>query len=226
MPRRSFIRGAGLYFSSIFVLLACASAGATGKAIPDSQMAHVKLSDFTLNFAFPALRPSKDFGEVLLVSEIDLAQVVKPKTVFHGYWDGSRYKMLSVTGTLRIWMDVLPWPDAALSAPGCDAKLKALVDLELDLDHGRYIRWKRAQAPTMESSRISMGGRDGLFFKSSYDEDQATYIFPVDGRFVLRIVFNSINNSGLGSEWGEVSAREQERFVRSLALSGDPADCQ
>jgi len=225
MPSRSFFIAVGLCFSAIFVPPACASAGATGKAIPGSQMARVNLSDITLDFAFPTLKPSKDFGEVLLVSEIDLARTVKPAIVFHGYWDGPRYKMLSVTGTLRIWMDVRSWPDAARSAQGCNAKLKALVDHELDLDQERYVRWKRTKPPTMQSSSISIAGREGLFFQSSYDEDRISYIFPVNGEFVLRLKFTSANNSGLGSEWVELSVREQERFVRSMVLSGDPADC-
>lgn len=220
-------RSSWLLPSAAAMLLAgCASEGVKAMDKHESTISRVKLSSLTLEFAHPTLKPSKDFGPVLLVTEVDLDQVVKPKTLFHGYWDGPRYQLLSVTGTLNIWLDVLPWPDVARTEQGCKAKLKAFVAAAHEADLTRYRRGGRRTLPSMDQFEIPLAGRDGLRYQSSYDPNVVNYIFPVDSRFVMRLMFNSANNSGLGSEWAELSAREQDRFLRSLALSGDPADCR
>jgi hypothetical protein len=224
MSKISGFRRRLAHAAAMILLVACATSGARGAQMQNSGVVRVALSDMTLEFAYPTLKVSKDFGPVRLFDDIDLSKVEDSNTILFGHWDGPRYKLLSVTGTLKIWLDVLPWPEQARAAKGCEAKTKAFLEAEVESQLAFYRRAETASPPTIDRFKVSIRGRDGMGFRDSYSND-VSYFFPVNRDLALRLVFTSINNSRMGSDWDALSGREQDRFLRTMALSGDSNDC-
>lgn len=226
MPPRATRFAASLLLLSAVLQGGCATPVGPPPVARDPYRVEVDLSGKTLVFRMPTLGSSQDFGRMTLATDIDLAQVVKPKTILFGHWDGPRYQVLSVTGTLNLWMQVMPWPELARAAQGCEAKVRAYVDHELQMERERFARGGRSRPPVMDSEPVSVGGWAGAAYSSSYDEgDRVYYVFPVDGQFALWVMIHSIDNSGMSGRWAETSSREKGRFLGSLSLAGGPGDC-
>ena len=112
------------------------SPGPHGAVIDPDPRLKIQLSDVTLRIAPPPLKASGDFPPPVTRQEIDLAQVTQRKAIFHGHWDGPRYQLLSVMGTLVVIVDVAPWSDGLERIDGCAAKVAAQVERKLAAEGG------------------------------------------------------------------------------------------
>jgi hypothetical protein len=221
--------------SGVVVLVAallggCVSAPTSGEVRMNPSVRHqVDLSGMTLSFETPssALRPSRDFGAIRLVEDIDLAGVTASRVVFHGHWDGPNYQWLKTMGTLRILLTVKPWPLEYSEIDGCDAKAMAHIHSMLSLrqrffERGAY----NGVAPTMTVEKVRVAGRSAHSVSFRLDVPPGTtYVIPLDDRFFLELMFTSAKNSDPEEGWDELALREQQRFVDSLQLTGEKLGC-
>lgn len=214
-----------LVLVSVILASADANSGAAGTDLVESQSKQVTLSDITLHYDLPSLRPSKDFPPPRIVSHIDLNGLAESRFVLHGYWDGPRHQLLSVTGTLHIWFDVRPWPASAASLRGCDAKARAFVDGKFSAENSFFERGYLKNKPVQAVSDFSIGGMKGLEFRSSFRRTSVGYVIPLNSQHHLYLVLQSVSNSDPSHGWSKLAEVAQEKFLRSLQLTGNLGDC-
>jgi hypothetical protein len=201
-----------------------ASAGAPAPLVElePSSVQRIRLDEIEIEFRVPSLRWSRDFEPPRLRTSLRFDQVDEPRILFHGWFDGNR-RRLKVIGTLRVWLDVRPWPPAIAATAGCKAKAEAWVDMQLAQEMRRFSESPSRGEPTMERSAVEIGGAVGaLRYHSSYDANSVDYAIPLNKGYFLHLMFESVDNSG---EWATLSASERDNFLRSLKLSGASADC-
>lgn len=225
--RMSSVCGVGfLLFFGAFSSVGCATAGSGGGEALALHRVQARLSDFTLSYDLPSLKPSKDFPRPKIVDHLDLDHLTESRFVLHGYWDGPTHQLLSTTGTLHIWLDVRPWPAAAASLEGCDAKARAFVEEKFASELSFFERGYIEEKPVQKVSGFVIRGATGLKFESSFRRTSVGYVIPLNADHFLYLVLESANNSDPSSGWPELSAMEQDKFLRSLELEGPVADCR
>ena len=102
---------------------------------------------------------------------------------------------------------------------------KAHVDHELLVLKERYKRWNYSQEPKMDMSKLIIAGRNSLKYIASNDDTTVRYVIPVDDKYYLYLMFDSIDNSKHSAGWQELSEREQSNFLQSLELTGGDSTC-
>jgi len=220
--------------SGVVVLVAallggCVSASTLGDVRMNPSVRHqVDLSGMMLSFETPssALRPSRDFGPILLLENVDLTKLTSTELFFEGHWDGPNHQWLKTMGTLRIWLDVQPWSPEQLELQGCGAKAKAYIESHFARSrrHFESGRWKTEPKLTLDDVRVA--GQVAHRFSIDYDAPpKTTYIIPLNDRFFLELIFISLRNSDPEEGWDELASREQQRFVDSLQLTGENLGC-
>lgn len=211
------------------MLVACVSAqGVEDARMNPSVRKQVNLSDMKLSFETPSskLRPSKDFPPPRLASNVDLSQVKEPKILFHGYWDGPNYQWHKTMGTLRIWLEVRPWPHELSALHGCDAKAMAYIESRFARSLRNFDKGHYKVKPKLEVNKVRIAGTEAHSFSIDLDvPPETTYVIPLDDKFFLRLMLVSIRNSDPSAGWDELSWREQEKFLSSLQLTGDKLGC-
>ncbi len=220
------ISGKNFLLITLLLLGSCAVPAVKGDEMQKSSREQIKISDMTLSFTTPSIKLSKDFGAPILIKEIDLNDVTKPNMLFHGYWDGPRYQLISVTGTLRIWLELSPWPSELNTVNSCDAKTSAYVNKEFQAEMSKYKQGKRNHEPKIDISKLTIAGRNSLRYKLLSDPNPSiNYVIPLNNEFLLYLMFISIENSMKSAGWQELSEREQENFLQSLSLTEDDGGC-
>ena len=200
------------------------SPGPHGAVIDPDPRLRIQLSDVTLRLAPPPLKASGDFPPPVTRQEIDLAQVTQRKAIFHGHWDGPRYQLLSVMGTLVVIVDVAPWSDGLERIDGCAAKVAAQVEQKLAAERALIERWRREGVnrlpPRTQTERLAVAGREAAWYWSSSDSNSNYYVIPVNGSHYLEVKLESIDNSPMSGRWPAISEHAQSRFLALMHLSG------
>ncbi len=211
------------------LLGSCVSVPTSGDVRMNSSARHqVDLSGITVSFEMPSspLRPSRDFGPILLLENVDLTKLTSTELFFEGHWDGPNYQWMKTMGTLRIWLDVRPWSPEQSGLQGCDAKAKAYIqsDFARSRRHFETGRWKTEPKLTLDDVRVA--GQVAHRFSIDYDAPpKTTYIIPLNDRFFLKLIIGSSRNSDPEEGWDELASRAQQRFVDSLQLTGENLGC-
>lgn len=190
-------------------------------------MRHViPISGMTLTLESPSLlRPSKDFPPPYVANRVELEQVKSPISLLAGYWDGPKYQLLSVTGTLEISLSVKPWPEAALGKSGCQARVRSIADTRLALQMDDYRRGLKALPPELTFESIKLAGRSAFHYRFSSSDALDYYVIPLTDGHYISLIFGSADNSPMKGGWPGLSAKAQAAFLQSLMLSGDDPIC-
>lgn len=212
--------------SACVVLLGCANPHVS--TAPQNPARHsIQISEMTLNLESPSLlRPSRDFPPPKVASEFRLDQVDSLKTLFNGWWDGPRYQLLTVTGTMRILMAVGPWPDEAQGVEGCQAKARSVADSHLARQMVHYTKGHQSLPPRMAFESMQLAGRQSYHYKFSSQTRFNYYIIPLTRSHYIILLISSADNSPMKGEWPELFARANAAFLQSLELVGDETDCR
>lgn len=199
------------------------SPGPGGAVVDRDPRLKIQLSDVTLRLAPPPLKASGDFPPSAIRHEVDLDQVTERKSIFRGYWDGPRYQLLSVMGTLGVIVDVAPWSEGLERLDGCAAKVAAQVEQKLAAEQALIERWRREGVnrlpPRTRTEPMTLAGREAAWYWSSSDSNSNYYVIPVNGSHYLEVTLESIDHP-MASRWPAISEHAQSRFLALMHLSG------
>lgn len=213
--------------STCGVLLGCTSQPTVAQTEIKGKRHAIQIDDMTLYVQSPSLlRPSKDFPPPHVASHINLQEVTSPISLFGGHWDGPRYQVISVTGTLAIIMSVQAWPDTSNKKLNCRERSLAVAEEWLVLLKDDYRRGLISVEPILRFEPIKIGGVNGFYYAYPLNDRNDQYLIPLTDGHYIDIIIKSIDNSPFKGDWPELSDRAKAEFLNSIELVGNVPKCE